>query len=146
MVIQYGRFRLLDLGDLTWNKEHELVCPNNVLGTVDVYLTTHHGLAASGSPAIVRAVHPRVAVMNNGAKKGGTPQAWAIIHDSPGLEDLWQLHYAVDAGADHNSTDPFIANVDETTAHAITISARRDGGFIVTNTRNEFSKSYRPRR
>ena len=145
IVIQYGRFRLLDLGDLTWNKEHDLVCPNNTVGTVAVYLTTHHGLDSSGSPAIVRAVQPRVAVMNNGAKKGGAAKAWDIIHTSPGLEDLWQLHYAVDAGADHNAKESYLANVDETTAHAITIAARRDGSFIVTNTRNGFSRSY-PRR
>ena len=102
MVLSYGSFRLLDLGDLTWNKEHDLVCPNNLLGAVDVYLTTHHGLDQSGPAVLVHAVQPRVAVMNNGAKKGGMPSAWRIIRDSPGLEDLWQLHYAVDAGADHN--------------------------------------------
>jgi hypothetical protein len=84
MVIAYGSFRLLDLGDLTWNKEHELVCPNNLLGTVDVYLTTHHGLNLSGPAVLVHAVRPRVAVMNNGAKKGGMPSAWRIIEDSPG--------------------------------------------------------------
>jgi beta-lactamase superfamily II metal-dependent hydrolase len=145
-VIQYGRFRMLDLGDLTWNKEHDLVCPNNVLGTVDVYLTTHHGMSISGSPVIVHAVHPRVAVMNNGAKKGGAPQAWSTVHDSPGLEDFWQLHYSVDGGPDHNAPERFIANVDETTAHAITIAVKRDGSFVVTNTRNGFSRSYPSRR
>ena len=145
-VIQYGRFRMLDLGDLTWNKEHDLVCPNNVLGTVDVYLTTHHGMPISGAPVIVHAVHPRVAVMNNGAKKGGSPQAWTTVRESPGLEDFWQLHYAVDAGADHNAPERFIANVDETTAHSITIVADRDGSFVVTNTRNGFSRSYPSRR
>jgi beta-lactamase superfamily II metal-dependent hydrolase len=146
MVIQYGRFRILDLGDLTWNKEHDLVCPNNTIGTVDVYLTTHHGTPASGAPVIVRAVHPRVAVMNNGAKKGGSAQAWTTVHESPGLEDFWQLHHAVDAGADHNTPERFIANVDETTAYSITIVAERDGSFVVTNTRNGFSRSYPSRR
>ena len=55
MVISFGRFRMLDLGDLTWNKEHDLVCPNNLLGAVDLYLTTHHGLNLSGSPVLVHA-------------------------------------------------------------------------------------------
>ena len=146
MVIAYGSFRMLDLGDLTWNKEHGLVCPNNLLGAVDLYLTTHHGLNLSGPAALVHAVHPRVAVMNNGAKKGGMPSAWRIIQDSPGLEDLWQLHYAVDAGADHNVPEPFIANLDETTAHGIHITAQRDGRFVVTNARNGQSKTYQPRR
>ena len=143
MVLTFGQFRLLDLGDLTWNKEHDLVCPNNLLGTVDVYLTTHHGLNLSGVPALVHAVHPRVAVMNNGPRKGGMPSAWQIIRNSPGLEDLWQLHYAVEGGADHNVPEAFIANVDETTAHEIRISAQRNGSFEVTNGRNGHSRTYR---
>ena len=143
VVLTFGRFRLLDLGDLTWNKEHDLVCPNNLLGTVDLYLTTHHGLNVSGSPVLVHAVHPRVAVMNNGARKGGIPSAWRIIKGSPGLEDLWQLHYAVQGGADHNVAEALIANVDDTTAHEITISAQRTGSFTVTNGRNGRSKTYR---
>lgn len=143
MVLTFGKFRMLDLGDLTWNKEHDLVCPNNLLGTADLYLTTHHGMAISGSPVLVHAIHPRVAVMNNGMRKGGTPGAWQIIRSSPGLEDLWQLHYAVDAGADHNVSETLIANVDDKTAHEIMISAHRDGSFAVTNGRNGNSKTYR---
>ena len=90
----FENFRFLDMGDLTWNKELELMCPNNPIGTVDVLLVSHHGLNQSNSPALVDAVHPRVAIMNNGARKGGSPDAWQIVKDSPGLEDLWQLHYA----------------------------------------------------
>jgi competence protein ComEC len=146
MVLSFGSFRMLDLGDLTWNKEHDLVCPNNLLGAVDLYLTTHHGLDQSGPAVLVHAVAPRVAIMNNGAKKGGMASAWRIIRDSPGLEDLWQLHYAVDAGADANAAEPFIANRDETTAHGLRVAAGRDGRFVVTNTRNGMSKIYQPRR
>jgi competence protein ComEC len=145
VLLSFGRFRMIDLGDLTWNKEHDLMCPNNRLGTVDVYLTTHHGLDQSGAPVIVHALRPRVAVMNNGARKGGTPPAWQTIRSSPGLEDLWQLHYAVDAGAGHNAAETFIANMDETTSHGIKISASNDGSFTVTNGRNGYSKSYKAR-
>jgi competence protein ComEC len=145
MVLTFGRFRLIDLGDLTWNKEHGLVCPNNLLGTVDVYLTTHHGLDQSGAGVLVHAIRPRVAIMNNGAKKGGTPPAWQIVHDTPGLQDIWQLHRAVDAGADHNAPEPFIANLEETTAFGIKLSAERDGSFTVVNARNGQSKRYGPR-
>jgi competence protein ComEC len=141
-LVAFGRFRLLDLGDLTWNKEQELVCPVNLVGTVDVYVTTHHGLAQSGAPVIVHALQPRVAIMNNGANKGGAPEAWQTIRDSPGLEDLWQLHYAVDAGPSHNTAEPMIANPDESAAHYIKISAQRDGSFTVTNSRNKFTKGY----
>jgi competence protein ComEC len=143
MLLTFGRFRMLDLGDLTWNKEHDLVCPNNLLGTVDVYLTTHHGLALSGPAVLVHAVSPRVAIMNNGAKKGGAATAWQIVKDAPGLVDLWQLHYAVDAGADHNAAEPFIANTDETTAHGLRLTAQRDGSFTVTNDRNGHTKTYK---
>jgi competence protein ComEC len=143
MVISFGRFRLLDLGDLTWNREHDLVCPNNLLGTVSVYLTTHHGLDLSGAPVLVHAVRPRVAIMNNGARKGGVPSAWRIVRDAPGLEDLWQLHRSVAGAADHNSPEAFVANLDETTGHGIRISAGRDGSFTVTNDRNGHRKTYR---
>ena len=110
-LIAYGKFRFLDLGDLTWDKEMALVCPDNRIGTVDVYLTTHHGLSQSGSPALVDAVHPRVAIMNNGATKGGNPDAWQMVHDVPGLEGLWQIHTAESKGA-HNTDPQMIANLD----------------------------------
>jgi beta-lactamase superfamily II metal-dependent hydrolase len=144
VVISFGSFRMLDLGDLMWNEEGALVCPDNALGLVDVYLTTHHGLDSSNPPVLVHAVRPRVAVMNNGAKKGGSKDAWRVIRTAPRLLDFWQLHYTVDAGAEHNSPEPFIANLDETTAHGIHLSASRDGGFTVTNGRTRQSKHYPP--
>lgn len=142
-LISYGKFRLLDLGDLTWNKEMDLVCPVNRIGTVDVYLTTHHGLDASGSPAIVNAVHPRVAIMNNGATKGGNPGAWQIVHDVPGLEGLWQIHKAEAANA-KNTDESMIANPDSKSdqGNYIKITALPTGEFTVVNGRNGFSKTY----
>jgi competence protein ComEC len=145
VVIGHGRFRMLDLGDLTWNKEHDLVCPSNRIGPIDLYLTTPLGLDQSGPAALVHAVRPRVAIMNNGPKKGGSPQAWRIVRNSPGLEDFWQLHYAVDGGAESNTANELIANVDETTAHSIKVSASRDGSFTVANTRNGVTKTYKAR-
>ena len=162
LVITFGRFRMLDLGDLTWTKEHDLVCPNNLLGTVDLYLTTHHGLAISGPPVIVHTLRPRVALMNNGPRKGGSRETWTTLKSSPGLEDIWQLHYSVPrppnpsfhealdtGGKEYNSPDNFIANLDEaaahTPAHAIKVSAQQDGGFTMTNPRTGFSKEYKAR-
>ena len=145
IVVSYGGFRLIDLGDLTWNREYGLVCPINLIGPVDVYLTTHHGLSSSGSAVLVHALKPRAAIMNNGATKGGSPEAWRAVRSSPGLEDFWQLHYAVDAGSEHNSAGAFIANQDETTAHAIRLTAYQDGRFVVTNDRNRQSKTYERR-
>ncbi len=145
-ILTFGNFRLLDLGDLNWNKELELMCPNNPIGTVDVYLTSHHGLSASGSPALVQAIHPRVAIMNNGARKGGNPSAWQIIRDSPQLEDFWQIHYSMEGGQDHNVPDSFIANVDEhCQGDYLKLTAQSDGSFTVYNSRNKFQKVYKAR-
>lgn len=90
----------------------------------------------------MHALRPRVAIRNNGATKGGSPRAWQTVHDSPGLQDFWQLHVAANAGADHNVAERFIANMDDTTGHGIRISAQRDGRFTVSNERNGFSKDY----
>lgn len=111
-VMAYGRFRTINLGDLTWNGEIDLMCPANRIGTVDLYLTSHHGLEKSGSPALVHALEPRVAIMNNGTRKGGAPNAFRVLHESPGLEDLWQLHWSHNTGLD-NAPAMFVANVDD---------------------------------
>lgn len=143
-ILTYGSFKFADFGDLTWNKELDLVCPNNLLGTVNVYLTTHHGLDQSNAPAIVQALHPKVAIMNNGAKKGGVPSAWQIIHSSPGLEDIWQVHFAVAGGKTTNVPDSMIANLDENCeGKYLHMTVQQDGAYTVTNSRNKFSKTYR---
>jgi beta-lactamase superfamily II metal-dependent hydrolase len=146
MLITYGKFRMVDLGDLTWNKELGLVCPINKLGTVDVYLSTHHGLNESNSPPIVHALRPRVAIVNNGSTKGGSPEALKTIRTSPGIEDVWQLHYAQNAGKENNAPEPFIVNVDQDAKVSwIKVEAQADGQFTVTNSRNGKTKVYPPR-
>jgi competence protein ComEC len=143
-VISLGKFRMVDFGDLTWNHEHGLACPRNLVGSVDLYLTTHHGQNISGLPMLVYALHPRAAVMNNGAKKGGASETFQILHKAPGLNDLWQLHYAVDA-KELNSPADLIANLDESTAYYLKVTARADGSFTITNSRNGYHKDYGPR-
>jgi competence protein ComEC len=144
VLVTFEKFRFLDLGDLTWNKELALMCPDNPIGTVDVLLVSHHGLNQSNSPALVDAVHPRVAIMNNGARKGASPDAWQIVKDSPGLEDLWQLHYAIEGAKEHNVADSFIANVDEQDAgQYLKLTAEGNGSFTVWNQRNKFEKVYK---
>jgi beta-lactamase superfamily II metal-dependent hydrolase len=113
VVITYGQFRTINLGDFTWNKERELMCPNNPIGTVDLYLTSHHGIDQSGSAALVHGLQPRVAVMHNSTRKGGAIQTMQILHTSPGLEDIWQLHWAYAAGLEYNSPALFIANMED---------------------------------
>jgi competence protein ComEC len=143
LVVRYGNFRLLDLADLTWNQESQLACPNNLLGTFDVFHTTRHGDPNSGAPQLVHAIRARVAVMNNGERKGGSPEYWQTVHDAPGLEDFWQLHRSAAGGAEHNAAEQFLANLNETDhGHYLKISARADGSFTMTNERNMFSKEY----
>ena len=169
--IIFGKFRTAHLGDLTKNKEFELMCPTNRLGSVDVLLGLHHGQATSNSEVLVHALHPRVAVMNNGTRKGGEPEVMKTVHSSPGLEDLWQLHFSQLSGQEYTVPGMFIANaIDDAqtampivpisapqpgpnapappahngTAYWIKISAQQDGTFTVTNARNGFSKTYKP--
>ena len=148
VVVRYGSFRLIDLGDLTWNQEHALACPNNLVGTMTVFHTTRHGDPHSGAPQFVDAIRARVAIMNNGERKGGSPEYWQTVHNAPGLEDFWQIHRSAAGGADHNSPEQFLANVNETDhGHYIKMSVRADGSFSITNERTGFTKEYpvRPR-
>jgi beta-lactamase superfamily II metal-dependent hydrolase len=135
-LITFGKLRILDLGDLTHDKEMELVCPRNRLGKIDVYVVSHHGWSESGSTPFVNAIAPRVAIMDNGARKGGTPSTWDILEKSPGLENLWQLHFSEEGGATHNVPAEFIANPDgPDAAYDLELTARPDGSFEVLNPR-----------
>jgi competence protein ComEC len=143
VLITYDKFRFLDLGDLTKKKELEIACPNNMIGTVDLFLVTHHGFDQSNTKAMDWALHPRVAIIDNGPRKGNSPDAWQIVHDSPGLEDLWQLHYAEESDRDHNVPDDHIANVKENCeGKYLKVVAQADGSFTVTNGRTGLEKSY----
>lgn len=170
--VRFGEFRAIHLGDLTKNKEFELMCPTNRIGTVDLLLGLHHGVDTSNSEVLVHALRPRVAIMNNGTRKGGQPDVMRTVHSSPGLEDLWQMHFSQLSGQEYTVPGMFIANVlDEPsaamavapiaappsgstappppahngTAYWIKVAARADGSFTVTNRRNGFSKQYAAR-
>jgi beta-lactamase superfamily II metal-dependent hydrolase len=146
MVITFGKFRTIDLGDLTWNKELDLMCPANLLGHVDLLLVSHHGWSESSTKALVHGLAPRVAVMENGARKGGSPAVWQTVSSSPGLEDLWQLHYSIEGAAKNNVPAERIANVDEhCQGFGITAEASADGSFTVKNLRTGASKDYKAR-
>jgi beta-lactamase superfamily II metal-dependent hydrolase len=127
-VITFGQFRAIDLGDLLWGKEFELVCPNNPVGAVDVFFVTHHGLDQSVSPALVHGLQPRVAIMQNGTRKGAGTEAMPTMRKSPGLEDIWQLHWSYNAGIEQNSAGAFIANVDDAATIANVLTAPPRGG------------------
>ncbi|MGI9258411.1 MAG: ComEC/Rec2 family competence protein [Gammaproteobacteria bacterium] len=142
----YGDFSMLELSDMTWNQEERLVCPSNLLGTVDAYHTSGHGDHWGSNPVFVHAVQPRVAFMNNAAVKGGHADTFATLRSSEGFEDVWQTHFSTqNAKPEDNSAEDFIANLDAAPGHIghyIKISARPDGSFTVMNSRNGFEKSY----
>jgi competence protein ComEC len=139
----FGKLRILDLGDLTRDKEKELVCPINKLGLIDIYIVSHHGWYQSNSPVFLSAIAPRVAVMDNGAKKGGTPSAWEIIEKSPRLQDMWQLHFSEEGGSAHNAAAEFIANPEgPDAARYLELTAWNSGEFEILNSRTHSSKRY----
>jgi competence protein ComEC len=143
IIVQFGKFRFADLGDLTFNRELALMCPENKVGKIDLYLATHHG---GESPKAIWGMSPRVAIMNNGPRKGDDPLGWKNLSASPGLEALWQLHYALEAGKESNAPDTFIANLDERcNGIPLRVSATADGAFTVTNPRNKVSRTYAAR-
>ena len=169
--ITFGKFRVVHPGDLTWNKEGELMCPNNRLGTADLLIVGHHGQAVSNSEAIVHALRPRVSIINNGTRKGGQPDAMRILLNSPGLEDVWQSHFSLLSGQEYTVPGMFIGNlydeqpeampvgawtpppqgqqappapVHNGKAYWFKVTANQDGTFTVTNARNNFTKTYRP--
>jgi hypothetical protein len=161
IVIAYGSFRFAHLGDLTWNRSYRMFCPRDPIGQVDVYLSTHHGMSIERATSEVRwgrsccpepevhALRPRVAVLNCGERyhRLGTPRAWQVIRNSPGLEGFWQLHYQAEGGRENNAAEDYIANLSARNCqgHSIKLSAEADGRFTVTNERNGFTRTYTPR-
>jgi competence protein ComEC len=142
-LITFGKLKILDLGDLTAEKEHELMCPRNKIGTVDIYIASHHGFNQSGSAVLVHAVTPRVAIVDNGARKGGSSSALDIIRSSPNLAALWQLHFSEEAGPAHNTAAEFIANPSGSeAANYLKLTANPDGAFAIFNSRTKQSQNY----
>ncbi len=142
LLYTFGKFRMLDLADLTWNKELELMCPNNPVGTVDLFMVSHHGNDSSNSPALIHALRPKVTIMNNGPRKMGMPAVLKTIQSSPGLQAAYQLHWSENAPAD-NPPDEFIANLKNSPdGKWIKVSVEQSGKFTVTNARTGISKIY----
>jgi competence protein ComEC len=168
--VTYGRFRTMHIGDNTKNIEFKLMCPNNRIGTVDLLLGWHHGQSSSNSPVLIHAIRPRVGIINNGTRKGGEPETMQTAFSSPGLEDLWEMHFSLLTGQEYTVPGAFIANQIDQQGEAMPIGtwtpplpgqqpvpapahngrsnyfkviAQQDGTFTVINTRNNFSKTYR---
>ena len=135
LLFTFGKFRMLDLADLTWNKELALMCPNNPIGPVDLFMVSHHGNDVSNSPALVDALKARVAIMNNGARKIGAASVMKTLKSAPGMEAVYLLHWSANA-PDDNPPNEFIANLqDSPDGKWIKVSAEEGGTFTVTNAR-----------
>ncbi len=166
-VITFGKFRTIHLGDLTLNRQFELMCPNNRIGSVDLLLAGRHGNV--NGEFLVFLLHPRAVITNNGTRKGAPPDAMKIFFSSPGVKDVWQVHFSLLGGQEYTVPGMFIANEFDQPqtampiaaavnppqgqqapaapehngkAYYIKVSAQEDGTFTVTNTRNGFSKKY----
>jgi len=144
ILLQFGAFRFLDLGDLTGTPLFALACPSNLIGAADVYLVAHHGGADAADPSLFKALSPLVAILNNGATKGAQKETLATIAAMPSI-DGWQLHRTLNEGA-VNAPDARVANLDETTSAWIKVSAKNDGSFTVTNGRTGVTLPYRRKR
>jgi hypothetical protein len=117
------------------------------VGTVDLYVTANHGIENANSPVMVHALRPRGAIMDNQVGHGGSAEAFQTVESSLGLEDFWQSHYSPANGEKANVSPDYIANMEASPGGKwIKISVERDGTFSVTNTRNNFSKTYKPRK
>jgi beta-lactamase superfamily II metal-dependent hydrolase len=146
VLITFGNLRILDLGDLTWDKEMQLMCPINKLGHVNILAVSHHGWYQSSSPALVDAIHPQVAIMDNGATKGGSRATLETFKKVPGLETLWQLHYSEEGAAADNTEAQFIANLQGAdSGNYLELDAAPTGNFSVVNPRTGESKAYSAR-
>jgi len=168
-VITYGKFRTIHLGDLTLNRQFDLMCPANRIGTVDLLLAARHGNV--NAEFLVNAINPRVIITNNGTRKGAQPEAMKIFFNAPHVQDVWQVHFSQLAGQEYTVPGMFIANTFDQPleampvmpvppppqgqqappapehngrAYYLKVSAQQDGTFTVNNSRNDFSKNYKP--
>jgi competence protein ComEC len=143
LLLTFGGFRMLDLADLLWNQELALVCPMNPIGTVDLFMVTHHGLDWSNSPALVNAIQFKVAIMSNGPKKGGSSDTLKLLKSAPGMQALY-VHYRSDIAPNDNPRDQYIANLPGSSGGKwFQVSVERNGTFRVTNGRTGETKMFK---
>jgi len=144
LLFTLGKFRMLDLADFEWDYDAKLMCPNNPIGSVDVYQVSIHGQDKGVSPVLAQALGARVALMGNGPRKGGAPESFETLRKAPGMQDIWQVHQSLLGDVQHNPPADFVANPDGVAdaAHWLQLTAHEDGSFTVTNSRNGFQKAY----
>lgn len=145
VLLTFGRFKFFNGGDLTWNIEGRLVCPKNLIGAVDVYQVDHHGQENSNNPALIRAIDPRVAIIDNGARKGGEAGTYARLRSVNGVQAIYQLHRNVQTTDRDNTMSGYIANEKETCqGNFIKLAvAPNSQSYTVSIPARNISRSYR---
>jgi competence protein ComEC len=140
ILFSLGRFQFFDAGDLTWNVEKMLVCPVDLIGKVDLYQVTHHGMDISNHPTLVQTIAPTVAIMNNGPRKGGAPATVKLLRSIPTIEAAYQLHRNVATGPGDNTDAALIANKDQAGGTIIRVFVEQDGGRFTVQIGEEGAK------
>jgi beta-lactamase superfamily II metal-dependent hydrolase len=143
ILLTFGAFRFFNGGDLTWNVENRLVCPKNLIGKVDVYQVDHHGTDSSNNPKMVQIIEPQVAVIENGAHKGGEARTFATLKNSQ-VEAIYQLHRNVQTTEKDNAPPDFVANDEENCkGEMIKVSVASDGkSYSVSIPAKNISRTY----
>ncbi len=150
LVVEFGAFRFFDGGDLTWNQEMRLVCPHDLVGPVDVYQVTHHGLDASNNPVVLQTIQPRVAIMNNGDRKGCLPEVFANLKSTESIQRIFQVHKNLRPDGELNNVeDKYIANHEASQqchGHHIQLSVDPDGSqYTVSIPSRQTQESFQTR-
>jgi competence protein ComEC len=147
LLLNFGRFKFFDGGDLSWNIEDRLVCPKNLIGSVDVYQVDHHGVDSSNNPSLVRALKPRVAIIDSGPRKGAEVKTFATLKSVREIEAIYQLHRNVRTAEKDNAPADFTANDEEDCkGEFIKLSVDANGkSYSVEIPSKKLTRSYRTR-
>jgi|SRR5215813_11256942 len=147
ILLTFGRFKFFDGGDLTWNVENRLACPKNLLGATDVFQVDHHGVDSSNNPALIRAIQPRVAIIDSGPRKGAEPKTVATLNQSPEVEAIYQLHRNLRTRDQDNAMAGYIANEEEACqGNFIKVAIEPDSqSYTVSIPAKHISRRYRTR-
>jgi beta-lactamase superfamily II metal-dependent hydrolase len=147
ILLTFGRFKFFDGGDLTWNIENRLACPQNIVGPVDVYQVDHHGTDLSNNPVLVRALNPRVALIDSGPRKGAEAATFATLKRLSTIEAIYQLHRNVRTSDKDNTMTGYIANEEEVCqGNFIKLSVEPNGrSYTVSIPAKQISRRYQIR-
>ena len=146
-LLTFGRFKFWDGGDLSWNIENRLVCPKNLVGVIDAYQADHHGTDVSNNPTLLRALNPRVAVIDNGPRKGGDAPVYAALTSLKEIEAVYQLHRNLRTTDKENTMSGYIANEEEACqGNFIKLSVEpKSKSYTVSIPAKQISRSYQTR-